>query len=178
MSKHIWKIWIPVTTLIILIVAYGLFCLWQYRTHSVRLDQAITSIIDRLSADPNYIVTERIAIKTKEPNFSDLSYLLDYLNQSLQVCVRKATNGSPPNWGIQLDKMFKQFPRFLRPSRDLYLYSIEDNWIGITAVEPTTEELQKLERKVKSLDISRDIRIDILPFYLERERMKRELLNH
>jgi hypothetical protein len=85
MSKHIWKIWIPITTLIILIVAYGSYRLWQYRTHSHRLDKAITGIIDTLSSDPNYFVTERIVIKATEPNFLDF----DYLNQGLQVCVRK-----------------------------------------------------------------------------------------
>jgi hypothetical protein len=177
MSKHIWKIWIPITTLIILIVAYGSFCLWQYRTHSHRLEKAITSIIDTLSADPNYIVTERIVIQAKGPNLSDPAYFLDYLNQSLQVCVKKGIRKGPPSWGIKLDKMFRRFPSFFRPSRDLYLYSTEYNWIGITAVEPIPDELQKLKEQVMSLGISHDIRIVFSTFYPERERIRRERLD-
>ncbi|MHC4583279.1 MAG: hypothetical protein ACYS3N_02055 [Planctomycetota bacterium] len=170
MNKHIWKIWIPVTTLIILIVAYGLFRLWQYRTHSHRLDKAITSIIDTLSADPNYIVTERIVIKVTERNLSDPTYFLDYLNQSLQVCVRKGIRKGPPSWGIKLDKIVRKLPRFLRPSRNLYLYTTEDNWINITAVEPILpDELQLLKSQVTSIGLPRDIRIQFSSFFPDRK---------
>jgi hypothetical protein len=61
MKKRNWKKCIPFATVIILIAAYGLFRLWQYRTHSRRVDKAITSIIERLSADPYYSVTEHTA---------------------------------------------------------------------------------------------------------------------
>ncbi|MCP4262870.1 MAG: hypothetical protein GY774_35975 [Planctomycetes bacterium] len=155
------------------IVLYGSFWLKQKRTHSLRVEQAIKRIEVTLLADPNYIVTERIVIKAKEPNFFDLDYLI---NQSLQVCVSKGIRKGPPGWGIQLDKMFKRFPNFLRPNQDLYLYSTEYNWIGITAVEPTEEDLQKLKEQVMSLRISNDIRIAFSPFYPDRQRMQRELL--
>ncbi len=94
------------------------------------------------------------------------------INQSLQVCVSKGIRKGPPGWGIQLDKMFKRFPNFLRPNQDLYLYSTEYNWIGITAVEPTEEDLQKLKEQVMSLRISNDIRIAFSPFYPDRQRMQ------
>ena len=159
------KIWIPVTTLIILIVAYVLFRLWQYRTHSHRLDKAITSIIETLSADPNYIVTERIVIRAKEPDFWDI----DYLNQGLQVCVSKGFRKGPPNWGIKLDKIVRKLPRFLRPSRNLYLYTTEDNWINITAVEPIPDELELLKSQVTSIGLPRDIRIQFSSFFPDRK---------
>ena len=170
MNKHIWKIWIPVTTLIILIVAYGLFRQWQYRTHSHRLDKAITSIIDTLSADPNYFVTERIVINATERYPSDPTYFLDYLNQGLQVCVRKGIRKGPPSWGIKLDKIVRKLPRFLRPSRNLYLYTTEDNWINITAVEPILpNELQLLKSQVTSIGLPRDIRIQFSSFFPDRK---------
>ena len=171
MSKYIRKIWIPIATVIILIAVYGLFRLRQYRTHSRRLDKAMTSIIDTLSADPNYTVTERIVTKAKEPDFLDI----DYLNQGLHVCVRKGFRKGPPNWGIKLDKIVGKLPRFLRPSRDLYLYSTEDNWIVITAVEPATEELQKLKEQVMSLGISRDIRIQFSSYFPDRKQDQKQI---
>ncbi len=171
MSKHILKIWIPVATLIILIVAYGVFRLWRYRTHSHRLDKAITSIIETLSADPYYFVSERIVIKAKEPDFLDI----DYLNQGLQVCVWKGFRKGPPNWGIKLDKIVRKLPRFLRPNRNLYLYTTEDNWINITAIEPATEELQKLKEQVMSLGISRDIRIQFSSYFPDRKQNQKQI---
>jgi hypothetical protein len=171
MNKHIWKTWIPITTLIILIVAYGLFRLRQYRTHSHRLDKAITSIIDTLSADPNYVVTERIVINATERYPSDPTYLLDSLKQSLQVCVRKGLRKGPPGWGIKLDKFVRKLPRFLRLSRNLYLYTIEDNWIIITVVEPIPEELQLLKSQVTSIGLPRDIRIQFSSFFPDRKQL-------
>ena len=158
------KIWIPVTTVIILIMAYGVFRLWQYRTHSHRLDKAFTSIIETLSADPNYIVTEHIVTRAKEPDFWDI----DYLNQGFQVCVMKGFRKGPPNWGIKLDKIVRKLPRFLRPSRNLYLYTTEDNWINITAVEPIPDELELLKSQVTSIGLPRDIRIQFSSFFPDR----------
>ncbi len=173
MNKRIWKIWIPTTILLILIVAYGLFRLWQYRTHSHRLDKAYTRIIDTLSADPNYFVTERIVTKAKEPDFLDLDYLI---NQGLQVSVVKGITKGPPSWGIKLDKIVRKLPRFLRPNRNLYLYSTGHHWIFITAVEPATiEELQKLSEQVMSLNISRDIHIYFSSYSPKREQVQQLL---
>ena len=169
------KKYIPVIIFVLtaIIALYGSFWLKQKRTHSFRVEEAIKRIEETLSSDPNYTVTERIVIKAKEPDFLALDNLI---NQNLQVCVSKGIRKGPPDWAIQLDKVFKRFPSFLRPSRDLYLNSTEYNWIGITVVEPTTEELQKLKEQVMALRISHDIRIDITPFYPNREQIQRELL--
>jgi hypothetical protein len=171
MRKHNWKIWIPVATVIMLIAAYGLFRLWQYRTHGRRVDKAITRIIETLLADSYYSVTERMVIKAKEPDFLDI----DHLNQGLQVCVTKGFKKGPPSWGIKLDKIVRKLPRFLRPSRNLYLYTTEDNWINITAVEPATEELEKLKKQVTSLGISRDIRIQFSSYFADRKQDRKQI---
>jgi len=139
--------------------------MWRYRTHSHRLDKAFTSIIEILSADPNYFVTERIVIKAKEPDFWDI----DYLNQGLQVCVWKGFRKGPPNWGIKLDKIIRKLPRFLRLNRNLYLYTTEDNWINITAVEPIPDELELLKSQVTSIGLPRDIRIQFSSFFPDRK---------
>jgi hypothetical protein len=175
MKRHIRKICILFTALIVLVTAYGLFRLRQYRTHSHRVDDAFTKIVDALSADPHYFVSEHLVVtKGPEPDFSDLSYLLNPVNQILQVCVRKAFRKGPFHWALQTDQMFQQFPEVFRPSRDLYLTSKEYNWIMIKAVEPTEEEMQKIKELVSSLGISRDIRIDVSSWFPDRELLRQE----
>ena len=154
-----------------IIALYGSFWLKQKRTHSLRVEKAIKRIEDALLSDPNYIVTERPVVKAIQPDMSNPSSFILYPNQGLQVSVIKLIKHGPPDWGIKLDKIFKRFPSFLRPSPNFYLYSTEYNRIGITVVEPTTDELQKIKEQVMSLGISHDIRIVFSPFYPDREHM-------
>ena len=178
MIKRKKYILVVVLALTLVITLHGSYMLKQKRTHSLRVEKAIKCIEEALYADPNYIVTEGPVVKVKGPDISDPSSFLHYLHQGLQVSVRKLERHGPPSWAIKLDIMLKRLPSILRPNRNLYLKSSEYNWIGITAVEPTTEELQKLKDQVLSLSISRDIEISFSPYYPDRERMQQELLNN
>ncbi len=155
--------------LTVVISCYGSFWLEQRRTHSLRVEEAVKSIKDTLLSDPNYIVTEYTLVKAIQPDMSNPGSFLDRLNEGLQVTVRKLGRHGPPNWSIKLDRILRRLPRFLRPSASLYLHPADYYWIGITVVEPTPDEFERLKKQVLSLGIARDIRIDINPHFPDTE---------
>ena len=175
MKKYYRHVGFLVSTFTILgVLVYGLFWLRQLYTHSHRLDKAFIRIVDTLSEDPNYIVTEDVLIKAIEPDPMDWSASLEYENQVLQVCVRKAAKGGRPGWPAPRGRLFRYLPGFLRRYRIFStIHTLEATYIEITAVEPHGVEFQVLKDKVSSLGLSRDLRTVLSPYFPKRQHNQR-----
>ncbi len=112
-----------------------------------------------------------LLIRKARPDILDASFYVDYLNQDLNVSVRKNTQPKNPRWAIWLQKAMRRLPANLRPNQNLF--TKDNKSIAIAVLEPTPDQLQQLINKVTSLGFSRDIRIVFSPRYPETDRDQR-----
>ena len=169
MVKRRLYIWITLSVLIILsVLGYGSFRLQRQRTHSDRVDKAVTRIVAALDADPNYVVTTGGILRTRPLISSEDRLLYDFLNP-LNVGISIAVSKGPPSWAIRLDKAMKRLPTYLRPNPGVYLRHKEHKSIIITVVEGTQDDLLGLKRKVDSIRLSHDIHIKFWSYFPEIE---------
>jgi hypothetical protein len=152
-----------VIVLTILVTACGAFEAKRGRIPTLSVDSVIAQINETLQADPNYIVTDSFIVHAKEPSCLVPMAFVDYLNLRLQVIVRKSSSVwiTLPRWRMQIDRLFKWFPGFLRPNLLRSVKIQEDKRIDIYVLEPTDEEMKRLKEEVRSLGFSRDILIEI-----------------
>lgn len=78
-------VWGLAVLLTMLALGYDLMWARQQKTHSRRLDQAVTHVMDTLSSDPKNIVVGSLLAKKERPNIQDASLYVDYLQQGLNV---------------------------------------------------------------------------------------------